>query len=60
MIVLEVAAATGPLMADGSGRIEIVMANGRRVLVDRDVDVEALIRVVQAGTITGSFRADSA
>ena len=60
MIVLEVAAATGPLMADGSGRIEIVMANGRRVLVDRDVDVEALIRVVQAGTITCSFRADSA
>ncbi|MFG1352263.1 transposase [Xanthobacter autotrophicus] len=60
VIVPEVAAATGPLMADGSGRIEIVMANGRRVLVDRDGDVEALIRVVQAGTITCSFRADSA
>ena len=48
VIVPEVAAATGPLMANGSGRIEIVTANGRRVLVDRDVDVEALIRVVQA------------
>ncbi|MFC2253515.1 transposase [Labrys portucalensis] len=48
VIVPEIAAATGPLMADGSGRIEIVMANGRRVIVDRDVDVEALLRVVQA------------
>jgi transposase len=48
VIVPEIAAATGRLMADCSGRIEIVMANGRRVLVDRDVDVEALIRVVQA------------
>jgi transposase len=48
VIVPEIAAATGPLIADGSGRIEIVMANGRRVIVDRDVDVEALLRVVQA------------
>lgn len=48
VIVPEIAAATGPLMADGNGRIEIVMANGRRVIVDRDVDVEALLRIVQA------------
>lgn len=48
VIVPEIAAATGPLMADGNGRIEIVMANGRRVIVDRDVDVEAVLRIVQA------------
>ncbi|MCL8385426.1 hypothetical protein [Xanthobacter aminoxidans] len=48
VIVPEIAAATGPLTADGSGRIEIVMANGRRVIVNRDVDVEALLRIVQA------------
>jgi transposase len=28
--------------------MEVVGANGRRVIVDRDVDVAALIRVVQA------------
>ncbi|MFG1250459.1 IS66-like element accessory protein TnpA [Xanthobacter flavus] len=48
VIVPEIAAATGPLMADGNGRIEIVTANGRRVIADRDVDVEALLRIVQA------------
>ncbi|QPC95734.1 transposase [Mesorhizobium sp. INR15] len=32
----------------GCGRIEIVVANGWRVLVDRDVDVEALMRIVRA------------
>ena len=32
----------------GCGRIEIVIANGRRVVVDRDVDIEALIRIVRA------------
>lgn len=48
VIVPETAAATGLLMADGNGRIEIVMANGRRVIVDRDVDVETLLRIVQA------------
>ncbi|MFT4161535.1 IS66-like element accessory protein TnpA [Shinella sp.] len=32
----------------GCGRIEIVVANGRRVVVDRDVAVEALIRIVRA------------
>lgn len=30
------------------GRIEIVTANGRHLVVDRDVDVGALIRIVQA------------
>ena len=29
------------------GRIEIVSPNGRRVIVDRDVDVEALLRIVR-------------
>lgn len=32
----------------GYGRIEIVVGNGRRVMVDRDVDVEALLRIVRA------------
>ncbi|MEH3036050.1 MAG: transposase [Sphingomonas adhaesiva] len=30
------------------GRLEIVTANGRRILVDRDVDADALLRVVRA------------
>ena len=30
------------------GRLEIVLGNGRRVLVDRDVDGDALVRVVRA------------
>lgn len=46
VIVPEVAATTGPLMADGN-RIEIVTANGRRVLVDGGVDVAALLRIVR-------------
>src|SRR6266700_6373130 len=36
-------AAIGP----GCGRIEIVSANGRRVLVDCAVDVEVLLRIVR-------------
>lgn len=30
-----------------AGRMEVVSANGRRVIVDRDVDVEALVRIVR-------------
>ena len=30
-----------------SGLMEVVSANGRRVIVDRDVDVEALLRVMR-------------
>jgi transposase len=47
VIVPEVAAPTGPLMADGSGRIELVTANGRRVIVDGSVDVDALLRILR-------------
>lgn len=32
----------------GGGRIEIAVTSGRRVVVDRDVDVEALMRIVHA------------
>ncbi|WP_092155914.1 transposase [Bosea sp. CRIB-10] len=46
VIVPEVAATTSPPMADGS-RIEIVTANGRRVIVDGSVDVDALLRIVR-------------
>lgn len=31
----------------GRGRIEVMSANGRRVIVDRDVDVEALLRIIE-------------
>lgn len=31
-----------------AGRMEVVSANGRRVIVDGDVDVAALLRIVQA------------
>jgi transposase len=30
-----------------SGRMEVVTRNGRRVIVERDVDVEALLRIIQ-------------
>jgi transposase len=30
----------------GGGRIEIIIANGRRVIVDGDVDVEPLLRLI--------------
>lgn len=33
--------------AAGSGRMEVVGANGRRVVVDRDVDVDALLRILR-------------
>jgi transposase len=31
----------------GHGRIEIVNTNGRRVMVDRDVEVEVLLRILR-------------
>jgi len=30
-----------------AGRMEVVSVNGRRVIVDRDVDVGALLRIVR-------------
>jgi transposase len=44
MIVAEPSAKGGE---SGCGRIEIVSANGRRVLVDGDVEVEALLRILR-------------
>ena len=44
MIAPEPPAAGG---GSGCGRIEIVSANGRRVLVDNAVDVEALLRIMR-------------
>lgn len=37
----------GNQAATGGCRLEIVSANGRRVIVDRDVDVATLLRIVQ-------------
>lgn len=43
------AVATAPVQhpAVGLGRMEVVSANERRVIVDRDVDVEALLRIMR-------------
>jgi transposase len=43
---------TAPLAGKASsssneGRIEVVALNGRRVIVDRDVDVDALLRIMR-------------
>ncbi|CAK7261747.1 MULTISPECIES: IS66-like element accessory protein TnpA [unclassified Shinella] len=32
----------------GSGRMEVLSTNGRRVIVDREVDVDALLRILRA------------
>jgi transposase len=48
VIVPEVTAASDPLMVERCGQIEIVTTNERPVIVDLDVDVEALPRIVQA------------
>jgi transposase len=34
-------------IGSGCGRIEIVSTNGRRVMVDRDVEVEVLLRILR-------------
>lgn len=39
--------APSPLVAGGS-RMEVLSANGRRVIVDHDVDVHALLRIMRA------------
>ena len=36
-----------PRAEPGFGRIEVVSANGRRVIVDRAVDVAALVRIIR-------------
>jgi len=46
VIVPEVTATTSPPLVDGS-RIEIVTSNGRHVVVDGSVDVDALLRIVR-------------
>ena len=46
VIVPEVTATTSPPPVDGS-RIEIVTSNGRRIVVDGRVDVDALLRIVR-------------
>jgi transposase len=47
-LVVPESGAHGERTTTGSGRIEIVSATGRRVIVDRDVDVAVLLRIVQA------------
>ncbi|MBU1313741.1 MAG: IS66 family insertion sequence element accessory protein TnpB [Alphaproteobacteria bacterium] len=32
----------------GCGRMEVLSTNGRRVIVDREVDVDALLRILRA------------
>lgn len=45
LLVPEVEPAAGSL--PNAGRMEVVSANGRRVIVDCDVDVEALLRIMR-------------
>ena len=45
LLAPEVEPAAGSL--PNPGRMEVVSANGRRVIVDRDVDVEALLRIMR-------------
>ncbi|TIN74036.1 transposase [Mesorhizobium sp.] len=45
LLVPEIEPAAGSLPQ--AGRIEVVSANGRHVIVDRDVDVEALLRIIR-------------
>lgn len=42
-------ASTTPVqpLATNCGRMEVMSANGRRIIVDRDVDVEALLRIMR-------------
>lgn len=41
------AAASVPPPTTGHGRMEVVSANGRRVIVGQDVDVEVLLRIMR-------------
>lgn len=47
MIVPEAAAPSDAAPTREPGCMEVVSANGRRVIVDREVDVEALVRIVR-------------
>jgi transposase len=46
---LEPCAPTAPVQHPprGLGRMDVVTANGRHVIVDRDVDVDALLRIIR-------------
>jgi transposase len=39
--------APGPPLTTNHGRMKVMSANGRCVIVDRDVDVEALLRIMR-------------
>lgn len=45
LITPDVPAPSDPVV--GSGRMEVLSANGRRVIVERDVDVDALLRILR-------------
>jgi len=47
VVVAEASSGAASLISSGAGRIEIVSTNGRRVIVDSDVDVSALLRIVR-------------
>ncbi|OKP64661.1 transposase [Ensifer adhaerens] len=46
LVVPDVPTPAGRSVSDG-GRMEVASANGRRVIVDRSVDVEALVRIMR-------------
>jgi transposase len=45
LLVAEMEPAAGAL--PNASRMEVVSANGRRVIVDRDVDIEVLLRIMR-------------
>jgi len=47
MLVPEVCTASARPLASEAARMEVVSANGRRVIVERGVDVDALVRIVR-------------
>jgi transposase len=46
VMVPDAAAPVAPSSVSGQGRMEIVLAGARRVIVERDVDAAALARVI--------------
>lgn len=42
-----VVAEQGSMATAGTGRMEIVSNNGRRLIIDREVDIEVMLRIVR-------------
>ena len=47
IVTADPAGGLGSSASPSDGRFEVVSANGRRVIVDRDVDIEVMLRIVR-------------